>query len=43
MCDLVGNNFERQAVLNPASASPNAAYISKIVSIEGKPRNISLL
>jgi hypothetical protein len=24
--DLVGNNFDMQAVLNPASTSPNAAY-----------------
>ena len=31
MWDLVGNNFERQAVLNPASARPNAAYHIKVM------------
>jgi hypothetical protein len=29
--DLVGNNFERQAVLKPASARPKAAYSKSIL------------
>jgi len=26
VCDLVGNNFDKHAVLKPASERPNAAY-----------------